>query len=106
MCLCGWSKAVLMASVGGLGPLLGPTLAVLGRSWRLCGLSGAEKCEEHGNLENVLISRAGARSTARGSVWSRSWDLCWRSWAAFVPYVVGLGPLLDLCWRSGAALGA
>ena len=102
-----------------LGPLFGAMLAVLGRSWDLCwwswpllgpllavlGRFGPENVEEHGNLENVLISRAGARSAAWGSVLSRSWDLCWRSWAAFVPYVVGLGPLLDLCWRSGAALG-
>ena len=44
--------AALGAFVGGLVPLLGPMLAVLGRSW----------------------------------------DLCWRSWAAFGAYVGGLGP--------------
>ena len=87
------SWAALGAYVGGLGPLLGPMLAVWGRSWGLCGRSGAEKCEEHGYLENVLISRAGARSAAWGSVLSRSWGLCWRSWAALGPYVGGLGRL-------------
>ena len=87
-------------------PLLGVILAVLGRSWGLCGRSGAEKCEEHAYLENVCISRAGARSAAWG-----------RSWAALGAYVGGLGPLLepmlavlgrswDLCCRSWAALGA
>ena len=91
---CVRSWAALGAYVGGLGPLLGPMLAVWGRSWGLCGRSGAEKCEEHGYLENVLISRAGARSAAWGSVLSRSWGLCWRSWAALGPYVGGLGLLL------------
>ena len=113
---CTW--AALRAYVGDLGPLLGlywrswpalgvavcdpgpllePMLAVLGRSWGLCGRSGAEKCEEHGYLENVLISRARMRSAALGAalgsylgglgplldpmlaVWGRSWPLCWRS---------------------------
>ena len=69
---CIW--AALGAYVGDLGPLLGlywrswatlePMLAVLGRSWDLCGRSGAEKCEEHGYLEHVFISAAGARSAA------------------------------------------
>ena len=81
-------------------------LAVLGRSWRLCGLSGAEKCEEHSYLENVLISRAGARSAALGSVLSCSWSLCWWSWAALGAYVGGLGlllgPKLTVLGRLGA----
>ena len=63
---------LLGAYGGGLGPLLGPMLAVLGRSWGLCGRSGAEKCQEHSYLENMFISRAGARSAAWGSVLSRS----------------------------------
>ena len=113
-------REALGAYVGGLGPLLGPMLAVLGRSWGLCwrswaalgtfvggpAPSWAKKCEEHSNLENVLISRAGARSAAWGSVLSCSWA-----------YVVGLGPHLEptlavlcrswgLCGRSWAALGA
>ena len=41
----------------------------------------------------------------RGAVLGRSWDLCWRSWAAPGAYVAGLGPLLGLCGRSWAALG-
>ena len=123
--------AALGAFVGGLVPLLEPMLevlgrswdlcwrswAVLGRSWDLCVRSGAEKCEEHSYLENVLISRAGARSAAWGSVLSCSWGLCCRSWAALGPYVGGLVPLLgpmsavlgrswSLCWQSWVALGA
>ena len=50
------------------------------------------------------------------SVLGRTWNLCWRSWAALGAYVGGLGPLLEpmlavlgrswgLCWRSEAALG-
>ena len=56
-------REALGAYVGGLGPLLGPMLAVLGRSWGLCWRSWAalgpyvaNKCEGHGYLENVLIS--------------------------------------------------
>ena len=90
---------------------------VWGRSRGLCGRSGAEKREEHGYLENVFISRAGARSASSGAILGRSWGLCWRSWAALGAYVGGLGPLLGpilavlgrswaLCWRSWAALGA
>ena len=95
-------------------------LAVLGCSWSLCGRSWAQKCEEHGYIENLPISGAGARSVASGAVWGRSWILSWRSRAALGPYVGGLGPLLgpifailgpllavlgrswDLCWRSWA----
>ena len=60
--LCWRSWAALGAYVGGLGLLLGPMWAVWGR----------KKCEEHGYLENMFISRAGARSAAWGSVLSRS----------------------------------
>ena len=103
--------AVLGCSWGLRGrswPLSGPLLAVLCRSWGLCwrswaalgtfvggpGPSWAEKCEEHSYLENVLISRAGARSAAWGSVLSCSWSLCCWSWAALGAYVGGLGLLL------------
>ena len=110
--LCVRSRAALGAYVGGVG-----------RSWGLYGRSRARKCEEHGYLENMLISRAGARSAAWGSVLSCSWGLCCRSWAALGTYVDGLVPLLGpmfailgpllavlgrswgLCWRSWAALG-
>ena len=83
----------LGAYVGGLGPFLGPMWAV----W-------SAKCEEHGYLENVLISRAGARSAAWGSVLSRSWGLCWRSWAVLGPYVGSPEPLLGPMWAVLAAL--
>ena len=99
-CVLSW--AALGAYVGGLGPLLGPTLAVLGRSWG----SEAEKCEERGYFENVLISRVGARSAAWGSVLSCSWGLCWRSWAALGPLQAVLGGSWGRCVRSWAALGA
>ena len=103
----GWrSWAALGAYVSGLGPLLRPMLAVLGRSWGLYGRSRARKCEEHGYLENMLISRAGARSAAWGSVLSCSWSLCCWSWAALGAYVGGLGlllgPKLAVLGRLGA----
>ena len=37
-------------------------------------------------------------------VLARAWGHCVRSWAALGAYVGGLGPLLGLCWRSWAAL--
>ena len=112
---------LLGAYVGGPGPLLGPLLAVLSRL-------GPKNVEEHDKLENVLISRMGARSAASGgcleqllgpilAVLGRSWSLCWRSWVALGAHVGDPGPLLEpmlavlgrswgLCWRSWAALGA
>ena len=97
-------------STGGPGPLLGPIVAVLGCSSGLCGQSGAEKCEEHGYLENVLISRAGARAAAWGiglepllgpmlAILSRSWALCWRSWAYVGGLWLLLGPKLAVLGR-------
>ena len=129
--------SALRCYVGGLGLLLGPMfavlglmLAVLGRSWGRCwrswrllepllallGRLGHKKVEEHDHFENVVISRAGARSGAWGAVLRRSWGLCWRSWVALGPSVGGLGPLLEptlailgrswnLCWRSWDVLG-
>ena len=113
-------------SGGNLGQLLG----LCWRSWAALGAYVAEKCQENGYLENVVISRAGARSAASGAVLGRSWTLCWRSWAAPGAYVAGLGPLLGpmfvilgplfailarslglcsrswgLCWRSWAVWG-
>ena len=69
--------------MGGLGPLLRPTLAVLGRSWASVGGLG------------LLLGPAWAVLAALGAfvgglvpllgpmlaVLGRSWDLCWRSWA-------------------------
>ena len=82
MCLCGWSWAVLVASVRGLGPLLGPMLAVLR------GLGAYV-----GGLRPLLGPML--------AVLGRSWGICWLSWAALGPYVGclgayvgGLGPLL------------
>ena len=123
--------------VGGLGSLLGPMfavlglmLAVLGRSWGRCWRSwrlleallallsrlGHKKVEEHDHFENVLISRAGARSGACGGGLETLLGLCWRSWVALGPSVGGLGPLLEptlailgrswnICWRSWDVLG-
>ena len=65
-------REALGAYVGGLGPLLGPMLAVWGRSWGLCWRSWAA-------LGPML------------AVLGRSWDLCWRSWATLGAYVGGLG---------------
>ena len=100
--LYGRSWAALGVYVGGPGPLLGPMLAVLGRSCALCWWSWAalgayvvEKREEHGYPENVLSSRAGARSTASGAVLGRSWTLCWRSWATLGADIGDPGPLLE-----------
>ena len=84
--LCVRSRAALETYVGGLGALLGPMLAVVGRSWALMG-----------GLEPLL----GPLCPVLGC----SWSLCWRSWAALGPHVGGLGQLFSICWRSWAALG-
>ena len=81
------SWAALGTYVGGLGALLGPMLAVLGRSWAL--MDGLEP------LLGPLCPVLGC-----------SWSLCWRSWAALGPYVGGLGPLLGPKLAVLAALGA
>ena len=104
--LCGCSWAVLESLfvvlgrlgsalgcyVGDLGLLLGPMLAVLAARWPLwavLGRLGLKKVEEYRYLENVLISQAGARSAAWGVILSRSWGLCWLSWATLEAYVGG-----------------
>ena len=69
------SWAAFGTYVGGLGALLGPMLAVVGRSWALMG-----------GLEPLL----GPLCPVLGC----SWSPCWRSWAALGPYVGGLGLLL------------
>ena len=70
------SWVALETYVGGLGAVLGPMLAVLGRSWASMGGLGL--------LLGPLCS-----------VLDWSWSLCWRSWAALGAYVGGLGPLLE-----------
>ena len=80
--LCGRSWVALGAYVGGLGPLLGPMLAVLGRSWPSAGGLGPL-------LGPMLAILVRSRGLSR-----RSWGVCWRSWAALGAYVGGLGLLL------------
>ena len=93
LAVLGCLGSALGCYVGGLGPMLavlGLKLAVLSRSWGLCwrswrllgpllavlGRLGLKKAEEHDYLENVLISRAGAWSTAWVAVLGRSWGVC------------------------------
>ena len=61
-------REALGACVGGLGPLLGPMLAVLGRSWGLCWRSWAAL----GAMYAVL-------GADQGLSW-RSWGPSGRSW--------------------------
>ena len=72
-------RSALRCYVGGLGPLLGPMFAVVGRLGVLVG--------------------------GPGPSWSHSLVLCWRSWVALGTYVGGLGRSWGLCWRSWAVLG-
>ena len=106
--LCGWSWDGLRASVGGLNPLLGPLLVVLGRSWGyvgdlglllgLCGRSRVALGPSVGGLGPLLEPSL--------AILGCSWGLCWRSWAALGASVGGPGPSRGLCWRCWAALGA
>ena len=69
--------------MGGLGPLLEPMWAVLGRSSALCGRSWAALKASVGGLGQLL-----------GPMWAvlgGSLGLCWRSWAVLGAYVGGLG---------------
>ena len=52
-------REALGAYVGGLGPLLGPMLAVLGRSWVLCWLSWA-----------ALKAHVGGLGSRSGPMWA------------------------------------
>ena len=63
----------LGAYVGGLGPLLEPMLAVLGRSWALCWRSWAALGAYVGGLGLLLGPML--------AVLGRSWGLCGRSGA-------------------------
>ena len=73
------SWAAFGTYVDGRGALLGPMLAVLGRSWALLG-----------GLEPLL----GPLCPVLGC----SWSLCWRSWTALVANLGDLGPLLGPLW--------
>ena len=84
--LCGWSWAALAAYVCGLGPLLGPLRAVLGRSWGLCWRSW-------GALGAYVID-LGPLLGPMLAVLGRSWSLCWPSWGV-------LGPKWPVLSRSG-----
>ena len=81
------SWAALGAYVGGLGPLLGPILAVLGRSWALSWRSWAALGTNVGDLGPLLglcwRSRAALRASVR--------DLG-RSWGLMLAVLGGLGP--------------
>ena len=85
--LCVLSWAALRGYVGGLGPLLGPMLAISVRSWASSGGPGP--------LLGPLCAVLG-----------RSWGLCWRSGGGLGTYVGDLTLLLGLYGRSWAALGA
>ena len=80
------SWASLGTYVGGLGPLLEPMLAVLGRSWRLCWRSWAAL--------GAYVGGPGPLLGPMLAVLGCSWGLCWRSWA-----------VLGRSWRSWAARG-
>ena len=64
--LCWRSWAALGAYVGGLGPLLGPMLVVLGRSWGLCWRSWAALRAYVGGLG----SGSGPKLAVLGPKWS------------------------------------
>ena len=70
--VCGWSWAALGAYVAGLGSLLGPLRAVLGRSWGLCWRSWAALGAYVGGLGLLLepilavLGRRGAEVVGLG----------------------------------------
>ena len=97
--LCGRSWAE-RAYVGGLGLLLGPMLAGLGRSWSLCCRSWAALGAYVGSLGPMLavLAALGAYVVGPGprlgpilAVLGRSWGLSWRSWALLGPPKAVLG---------------
>ena len=86
-----------MASVGGLGSLLWPMLAVLGRFGPYVGGLGPPLGPMFAVI-GPLGSYVGSLRPLLGpmlAVLGRSWGLCWRSWASLGPYVDGLGSLLE-----------
>ena len=63
--------------VGGLGPLLDPMLAVLGRSWGLCWRSWAAL--------KAYVGGLGSRSGPMWAVLGADQGLSWRSWPVLGP---------------------
>ena len=87
--LCWRSWAALRAYVGGLGLLLGPILAVLGRFGAFVGGLGP--------LLGLCLRSWAALGTyvgGLGALWAGLRAPCVRSWAALGAYVGGLGSLL------------
>ena len=80
------SWAALGAFVGGLGPFLGPFLAILATLGPLRAVLS--------HFWNLL------------AVSNRSWDLCRRSWAALGAFVGDLGQLLGPVLAALGCLGA
>ena len=132
-CLCifpstfsidGRSGTALETSAGGLGSLLGPLCAVLGRSWTPCWRSWTALGTYVGGLGAALRAYVGGTGRLLGlmlavlpyvgclgpllgpmlAVLGGSWGSCWRSWAALelLQMVPGLSWVLS--WRSWAAL--
>ncbi len=90
--VCGWSWAALGAYVGGLGSLLVPLRAVLGRSrglWAVLGRSWGFSRASCWRSRTVLGPLFGAML----AVLVRSWDLCWRSGPLLEPLLAVLGRL-------------
>ena len=75
--LCWRSWTALGAYVGGLGPLLGPMLAVLGRSWGLCWRPWAAL--------KAYVGGLGSRSRPMWAVLGADQGLSWRSWPVLGP---------------------
>ena len=84
-----------MASVGGLRPLLGPMLAVLGRSWDLCWRSWV--------VLGAYVGGLGSGSGPKMAVVGRLQSLSWLSWAALGACVGGLELLSGPSWAVVAA---
>ena len=92
--LCWRSWTALGAYVGSLGPLLGPMLAVLGRSLGLCWRSWAALKAYVGGLGSRSGPMWAVLGADQGLSW-RSWALCWRSWAKS-----GSNPSEDAIWQA------
>ncbi len=73
--LISWAGGSAICGLGGdLEPLVGPMLAVLGRSWSLCRRSWAAL--------GVYVGGLGPPLEPLLAVLGRSWGSCWWSWPA------------------------